>query len=56
MTRPACPRCGYAYTDRVKRNLMERIVSLFISRHRWYCESCRCRFWSPHQGQSGRTQ
>jgi hypothetical protein len=35
----ACvPRCGYAYTNRIRRSLVDKILSLFVpSREKWFC-------------------
>ena len=43
--RPLCPRCGYVYTDRVKRTPIDRLISFFSERRPWRCESCGNKFW-----------
>lgn len=49
---PFCPRCGSDYTDRVRRNALERFLSLFVPFRKWSCGDCHHRFW--HRPQENR--
>jgi hypothetical protein len=49
MSKPRCPRCGEAATQRTRRRLWERLLAP-AALYPFRCRFCGCRFWRRQQG------